>query len=401
MRNICQACVESNLETAWRHGITYDYLVWESDISRSGIWEETLQMLEKSEVFFWEKDGPNAGCFVANLGNLPEFQDKKNPYKIFVRSNGVPTYVAHDVALQMWKFGLVKVKLRNRSLVKQINENGKTRNLWSSTDFDIPDISSHEVGNADRVCNVIGVEQEFLQDIVKYSLKLLHLKEEYLNSYHLSYKHVSAPAIRFSGRTGNWYEERAWADAVFEDTYNEAFKVISLKRPDLDQNLSKKQNITNNVAIGAVRYWLAKFSTETEIKFRIEDATSLEGDTGPFLMYAYVRALKIIEKINLNPIKDKYTLKDELISEQEKRLILSFFEFPEVIALAAESFQPIQITKYAFDTASAFNKFYETSRVISAETKELQKFRVCIVQAFLIVMRNALQVLGIPVINEM
>ncbi len=401
MRNICQACVESNLETAWRHGITYDYLVWESDISRSGIWEETLQMLEKSEVFFWEKDGPNAGCFVANLGNLPEFQDKKNPYKIFVRSNGVPTYVAHDVALQMWKFGLVKVKLRNRSLVKQINENGKTKNLWSSTDFDIPDISLHEVGNADRVCNVIGVEQEYLQDIVKYSLKLLHLKEEHLNSFHLSYKHVSAPAIRFSGRTGNWYEERAWADAVFEDTYNEAFKVISIKRPDLDQNLSKKQNITNNVAIGAVRYWLAKFSTETEIKFRIEDATSLEGDTGPFLMYAYVRALKIIEKINLSPIKDKCTLKDELISEQEKRLILLFFEFPEVIALAAESFQPIQITKYAFDIASAFNKFYETSRVISAETKELQKFRISIVQTFLIVMRNALQVLGIPIINEM
>ncbi len=401
MRNICQACVESNLETSWRHGITYDYLVWESDISRSGIWEETLQLLEKSELFFWEEKGANAGCFVADLGNLPEFQDKKNPYKIFVRSNGVPTYVAHDVALQMWKFGLVKASLRNRSLVKQINESNEMKDLWSSTDFEIPEKTSFKFGNADRVCNVIGVEQAYLQDIVRYSLKLLKLDDKFQNSFHLSYKHVSTPAVRFSGRTGNWYDERAWADAVFEDTYNEAFKVLSEKRPDLDQDLIKKQNITNNVTIGAIRYWLAKFSTETEIKFRIEDATSLEGDTGPFLMYAYVRASKIIEKINIKSVKEKFEVKDIDISEQEKRLILELIRLPEIILSAAASFQPIQVTKYAFDLASAFNKFYETSRVISAETADLKKFRVKIVKAFLVVMRNVLQVLGIPIIDEM
>jgi arginyl-tRNA synthetase len=401
MRNISQACVESNLETAWRNGITYDYLVWESDISRSGIWEETLQLLEKSELFFWEEKGTNAGCFVADLGHLPEFQDKKNPYKIFVRSNGVPTYVAHDVALQMWKFGLVKASLRNRSIVKQINESEQMKDLWSSTDFEIPDKKSIKFGNADRVCNVIGVEQAYLQDIVRYSLKLLNLEDKFQNSFHLSYKHVSAPAVRFSGRTGNWYEERAWADAVFEDTYNEAFKVISAKRPDLDQNFIKKQNIANNITIGAIRHWLAKFSTETEIKFRIEDATSLEGDTGPFLMYAYVRASKIIEKINSKFVKDKIEIKDKDISEQEKRLILELFRLPEVISSAASSFQPIQVTKYAFDLASAFNKFYETSRVISAETADLQGYRLKIVKLFLIVMRNVLQVLGIPIIDEM
>ncbi len=401
MRNISQACVESNLETAWRHGITYDYLVWESDISRSGIWEETLQLLEKSELFFWEEEGSNAGCFVANLGKLPEFQDKKNPFKIFVRSNGVPTYVAHDVALQMWKFGLVKASLKNRCLFKQINESKNTRDLWSSTDYKIPVLKSPMIGNADRICNVIGVEQAFLQDIVKYSLKLLGLEEQFQNSFHLSYKHVSAPAVRFSGRTGNWYEERAWADAVFEDTYNTAFTAISVKRPDLDQNITKKQEITTNVTIGAVRYWLARFSTETEIKFRIEDATSLEGDTGPFLMYAYVRALKILDKIDLSSVKEKFRIENKSISEQEKRLILEFFIFPEVIKSAASSFQPIQITKYAFDLASWFNKFYETSRVISADNLDIQGFRVNVVKAFLIVMHNVLQVLGIPIIDEM
>ncbi|MFX0150062.1 MAG: arginine--tRNA ligase [Candidatus Hodarchaeota archaeon] len=401
MREVCQACVDSNLETAWRHGISYDYLVWESDISRSGIWEETLQLLEKSESFSWEKEGPNKGCFVANLGDLPEFEDKKNPQKIFIRSNGVPTYVAHDVALQFWKFGLVKASLKSRAITKQKNESLEVKDLWSSTDLQLPEVLSREFGNADRVCNVIGVEQAYLQDIVRHSLKLLKLDEQYQNTFHLSYKHVSAPHARFSGRTGNWYEERAWADAVLQDTYDGAFKVITLKRPDLDQELTKKREITKNIAVGAIRYWLAKFSTETEVKFRIEDATSLEGDTGPFLMYAHVRATKILEKLGEKSIKTKYQINEAEITTQEKQLILELYRFPDVIISAASSFQPIQVTKYAFELASAFNKFYETSPVISAKSSDIQGFRVDLVRTFRIVMGNVLQVLGIPIVDEM
>jgi arginyl-tRNA synthetase len=401
MRSICQACVESNLETAWKHGISYDYLVWESDISRSGIWNETLQLLEKNDSFSWEQDGPNKGCFVANLGELTEFQDKKTSQKIFIRSNKVPTYVAHDVALQLWKFGLVKASLMSRPLTKQINESLDEKALWTSTDLVLSGSKTRKFGNADRVCNVIGVEQDFLQDIVRYSLKLLKLDDEFQNAFHLSYKHVSAPQARFSGRTGNWYEERAWADAVLEDTLDEASKVISTKRPDLNQDLIKKREITNRIAVGAIRYWLAKFSTETEIKFRIEDATSLEGDTGPFLMYAHVRASKILEKINNRFKANKIKLLDSDINSQEKQLILGLIRFPQLIVSAASFFQPIQVTKYAFELAASFNKFYETSPVISAKNANVKQFRVQLVKMFQIVMGNVLRVLGIPIVDEM
>ncbi|MFW9777364.1 MAG: arginine--tRNA ligase [Candidatus Heimdallarchaeota archaeon] len=402
MRSICQACVDANLETAWRHGITYDYLVWESDISRSGIWEETFQLLEKNDAFMWEKDGVNAGCFIADLGRLPEFQDKKNPSKIFVRSNGVPTYVAHDVALQLWKFGLVKTPLLSSPLTCQGVDIHTQRPLWTSTDLDLE--RSHqkrEFGNADRVCNVIGVEQDYLQDIVRYSLKLLNLNEQFQNSYHRSYKHVSAPHARFSGRTGNWFEERAWADAVLEDTQEAAFKVLTSKRPDLGEDLRKKEKITKRIAIGAIRYWLAKFSTETEIKFTIDDATSLEGDTGPFLQYAYVRASKILEKLPSSFIPRKYVLINSQITSHEQSLVLKMAEFPEVVVKAASAFQPIQIANYTYELAAAFNRFYETSRVISADNPDLQAFRIDLVRAFQIVMVNALHLLGIPIVEEM
>lgn len=399
MRYICQLCVNSNLETAWRYGITYDYLVWESDISRSGIWEETLNLLEKSKSFSWEEDGPNEGCFVAHLSELNEFKDKKNPDKIFIRSNGLPTYVAHDVALQFWKLGLVKAKLKSRSIVKQKNEAGEVRDLWTSIDYPLPVSKKREFGNSDRVCNVIGMEQNYLQEIVRYTLKLLDLTEEFHNSFHMSYKHVNAPHARFSGRTGNWLDERAWADAVFQDTYNSAFKTITKKRPDLEEDPDKREEIVTSITSGAIRYWLTKFSTETEIKFRIEDATSLEGDTGPFLMYSLVRATKILSKL---PKKQKFdNLKGLEISDQEKSLIINLSLLPEIIKTAATSFQPILLAKYAFDLAASFNRFYETSRVINAESTELKAFRSILVNTFKVVMQNTLNILGIPIIDEM
>ena len=399
MRGIAQSCVNSNLETTWRYGITYDFLVWESDIARSGIWEETLQLLEKSNSFYWEKEGTNAGCFIAHLGNLPEFEDKKNPDKVFVRSNGIPTYVAHDVALQLWKFGVVKAKLQSQSLVKQKNEASDVKDLWSSIDFTLKGQKKKTFGKSDRICNVIGMEQNYLQEIVKYTLKLLKLMDEYNNSYHMSYKHVSAPHARFSGRTGNWYEERAWADAVFDDTLAVAFKTISKKRPDLEDNPLRKNEIISCITTGAIRYWLTKFSTETEIKFRIEDATSLEGDTGPFLMYSFVRANKIIGK--LKDVKEFSELKDGSWSLHEKKLILDLYRFPLIIVTAAESFQPLIVAKYAFELASSFNRFYETSRVINAESEGLKLFRAALVRNFAIVMGNVLKVLGIPLVDEM
>ncbi len=399
MRSIAQSCVDSNLETAWRYGITYDYLVWESDIARSGIWEETLHLLEKNNSFHWEKEGTNAGCFIAHLGNLPEFQDNKNPDKIFVRSNGIPTYVAHDVALQLWKFGVVKAKLKSRSLVKQKNETGDLKDLWSSIDYTLKYQKKKSFGKSNRVCNVIGMEQNYLQEIVRYTLKLLELMDEYNNSYHMSYKHVSAPHARFSGRTGNWYEERAWADAVFDDTLAVAFKTISKKRPDLEDNPLKRAEIISCITAGAIRYWLTKFSTETEIKFRIEDATSLEGDTGPFLMYSFVRAAKILGK--LKDIKEFSEQEDTSWTLHEKQLVLGLYRFPMIIVTAAESFQPLIVAKYAFDLASSFNRFYETSRVITAESDELKTFRVALVKDFTIVMKSVLNVLGIPIVDEM
>ncbi|MFQ5981378.1 MAG: arginine--tRNA ligase [Candidatus Heimdallarchaeota archaeon] len=395
-RGLAENCVIWNLRTVWRIGVAYDLLFWESDVALSGIWDETFEMLKANSNFELEGEGENKGCFVARLGRLEEFKGEKSPDKILVRSNGIPTYVAHDIALQMWKFGLVSANLRFR--YQFIQETlGLRRELWSTTHL-LGD-SKEEFGGASSVCNVIGVEQNYLQRIVKLTFRLMGDDEHYQNSYHLSYKHVRLPGERFSGRECNWYEERAWADAVIDDAVEMAIETAREKRPELSPK--DWRIIGESIGIGAVRYWLLKFSTETEITFVKEDATSLEGDTAPFLVYSLIRCRGIQRKAQESGINGQKPIFKGISSAPELALARTLAAYPEKVREASKSMKPSVLTAYAFELASLFNKFYEKCPVLSASSPELVLARLYIVKATTQVLENILTLLGIPVPLEM
>ncbi|MFX0090719.1 MAG: DALR anticodon-binding domain-containing protein, partial [Candidatus Hodarchaeota archaeon] len=342
----------------------------------------------------------NVGCFIAKLGHLSDFKGDKNPDKVLIRSNKVPTYNAHDIAFQMWKFGLSKANLLYRRYCSQINDTvSQKRNLWTTVDS-IGEDKTENFGHADRVCNVIGYEQNYLQKIVKLVLKLLGETEKYENSVHVSYKHVKLPSESLSGRTGNWYDTRAWADAVIEDSITEAFKVITEKRK-IDLSLEMRKEIAEKIGIGAIRYWLLKFSPETTIKYIKEEATSLEGDTAPFIVYSLVRANKILAKVS-DLSKELEVIEYSLFkSFEEVELLKKIAEYPPTLQLVEKNLRPNLLTSYVLNLATLFNKFYEQCPVLKAEASQLRVSRLALVKAFQITLDNALRALGIPVPDEM
>ena len=395
-RALAEKCVESNLETSWSLNIAYDLLIWESDISFSGVWEETLLLLEKSPHFSWVKSGEKKNCFVAHMGNLSDFKDAKDPDKVLIRSNKVPTYLAHDIALQLWKFGLTNTIIQYRPLYTQSHGN-ENRQLWTSTPSGVPvKTFQGKFGNADRVCNVIGFEQDYLQNIVKHTLNLLQEQDKSENSFHLSYKHVILPTQRFSGRTGNWYETGGWGDEVLRKTIHAAYEVVAKKRDDLDEG--ERRQIARKIGIGALRYWLAKFSTETEIKFIIDDVVDLEGDTAPFILYSIVRARNILKKAGTSDFSKSY---EKIKSKWERILVIKIGEFPEILFRATESMSPHFLTTYAYELASTFNKFYETCPVIGTEDPELRAQRISLVKVTVQTLENVVNILGLPVPDQM
>jgi arginyl-tRNA synthetase len=397
-RELALQCVHSNLETAFNLNVNYDALIWESDIALSDIWKKTFKILEKNkENFGWETEGQNEGAFVARLSHLDEFKKMKNPDKVIVRSNKVPTYVAHDIGFQFWKFGLIpEIKMKFYPLLAQTLKN-QTRTLYSSNYRTLPSSEFIDFSGADRVINVIGAEQTYLQDVIRHVFRLLGEEEKAENSIHLSYKHVTLPTQKFSGRSGNWFEEESWGDAVLERTIFATHDSTSERRQDLSEK--EKRTIAKILGVGALRYWLIKYSLEKQITFDYEEVTRLIGDTAPFIVYTAVRAFRILEKFLGYKEKEDFTLCN---SEYEKRLIMHLSVFPDLLLKAVENNKPSDIASYAHQSAVLFNQFYENCPVNDEKEPTRSQARFKLVKAYYSLLERILsEILGIHVPRQM
>ncbi|MHA1251875.1 MAG: arginine--tRNA ligase domain-containing protein, partial [Candidatus Helarchaeota archaeon] len=193
-RNIVEKCVKDQLKTAFRLKIYYDLLSWESDIVRSGLFEESLELIKKSKYIDLVSEGKLKGCLTILIDRYMEehpndketkklFQGMAEPNKVLLRSDGTSTYVAKDIAYQMWKFGLLNRDMKYKLFLKQ--PNGKE--LWTTA----PDGEKiNRFGKGFKVINVIGIEQTYEQACVSIALKILDYIDQYKNSYHLGYAHV-------------------------------------------------------------------------------------------------------------------------------------------------------------------------------------------------------------------
>ncbi|MHC1608936.1 MAG: arginine--tRNA ligase [Candidatus Methanofastidiosia archaeon] len=373
-RSVVERCVASHLESLNALNIGYDVLVWESDIVHAGLFDETFRRLRKSKDIVLEKDGPLEGCLVMKLGRI--FPNMKNPDKVLIRSDGTPTYTAKDIALQMWKFGLLDKDLKYRKW----DENTMTSSL---------DGEAFDFGNADIVINVIGSEQSYPQEVVKLSLKLLGYDQQSENSFHMAYEFVTLPNDSFSGRRGTWIGYTL--DDVINAGREKAIDELDRRRPELSDIM--KHKIGNALAIGSIRYNIVRYAPEKKIVFRWEDALNFEGDSCPYIEYAHARCCSILKRA-----KGKGTPSYRYEHQKERELIKTLSQLSGVVELAARDKRSHYITKYANETAIAFNSFYNELPVLKSEQIN---DRLALVDATRIVLANCMRLIGIEPLEEM
>jgi arginyl-tRNA synthetase len=228
-------------------------------------------------------------------------------------------------------------------------------------------------------------------------LKLLGYDKESGNSIHLSYKHVEVAGGRFSGRSGNWYGFHA--DAVVNRTTLQAYEQVSKNYPNLPE--LKKREIAEIIGVGAVRYWLTKFKLDQTIIFDYDKVTDFNGETGPYIQYAAVRAGSILQKAGGEQTIDQSGVDFSLLSDEaELDLIKEIMVFPEILAECAEVQAPSILASYAYSLAVKFNKFYEKRPVLNAPDNE-KKARLAVVLVARQTLMNALDLLGIQVPDQM
>lgn len=413
--------VECILNTMERLSIRYDLLPRESEVLRLKFWQRAFELMKELGTIHFENEGKNAGCWVMPI-ETHSGSDEHDADKILVRSNGTVTYTGKDIAYQLWKLGVLDLDFN----YKLFSTYWDGKEVWTTTEDETGNaVVAPDFGGGETVYNVIDSRQTYTQDVVKKGVAAIapELGEE--ASVHLSYEMVALspnaaeelgfeisdedaekPFIEMSGRKGLGVK----ADDLINRLEENALSEVETRHADL--SVAEKRETAHKIAVGALRYFLLKFTKTTVIVFDFKEALSFEGETGVFCQYSAVRANSIFNKLDENDLSDA----KKYISENQSK-VAEFFagengddvwtlyilasRFAETISYAVANAEPAILAKYTFNLAKAFNLFYHNHKIISEENETKRAVLIAVADAARKTLTDALNTLGIEVPERM
>lgn len=381
--------LNAQLQTAFRLGIFYNLLNWESDLVASQTFQQAMERLEASPRVYKAEAGRYAGAVVIQTGEPgPDGEEPKA--EVLIRSNGIPTYVGKDIAYHMWKFGLMPDRIRYIDYLEQ--PNGEM--LYSTA---LRGETSTE-RTPDQVINIIAVDQSLAQATVKEALRVSGYPQEADDLFHLAYGLVSTKEGKISGRKGTSVS----GDAVVDQAVRVAYERVQERGQGLSEE--EMRAIAEAVGVGAVRYFMVQYNPARDIVFDVADVVSYDGNTALYIQYALVRMFAILRRA-----REEHGVAAERIEgatagllqhAQEKRLAYHLSLYPQTIADAARTLNVNLVAEYAYNLATIFSQFYRDCGVLNAEP-ELREARLLLVARVRDVLVNACDVLGVPVIERL
>jgi arginyl-tRNA synthetase len=410
---VADAIVEAHIATMWRLNIAYDVLPRESEILHLQFWATAFEQLKERKAIYFETEGKNKGCWVMPGTAFREGSvEGDDDSKVIVRSNGTVTYVGKDIAYQLWKFGLLGKDFYYRKW--HLYPNG--HQVWASTDQ--PQTGTPEFGKGSRVYNVIDTRQSYLQDVVVAGLRALDYNTQADNSIHFNYEMVALsprtciemgielsvedkrlPYVQVAGRKGIGVK----ADDLLDKLIEKALEEVTSRHQEEPEETRRRA--ASQIAIGALRYFMLKFTRNSVIAFDFAEALSFEGETGPYVQYSAVRARNILRKLaergetlpDFSASLSRDMMARQLAQEDCWQLLLAASKAGSAIDRAVASGEPAHVARYAFQLAQSYSNFYHEFPVLSESDVEKKTFLLWMTEYFRAQLEKTLHVLGIEV----
>ena len=469
---VSTAIVHRHLKTMERLGIEYDFLPRESEVLRLHFWDAAFALMKEKGVLYQETAGKNAGCWVmrraGTAGATGDGPDEEA--KVIVRSNGTVTYVGKDIAYHLWKFGKIDKDFRYRKFHEYTRQDVEHKisdgctiresDLVGITNPRICLISTEQTGmhpvevrfnHAQAIYNVIDSRQTDPQNNVIEALRGMGFADEANHYHHFSYEMVALtprcaaelgyalseedkarPFIEVSGRKGFGVK----ADDLIDKMIEAALAEVTARHPELDE--ATRRAIASKIAIGALRYYMLRYTRNTIIAFDFKDALSFEGETGPYAQYAAVRATNIFRKLvqsdpallqnarsrvyanfdrvlSNNPIVFSDTSEDIFLQDYALNPpdVAAYFTGPDgdsiwSVWLAASksafvtdqsirAMEPAYLAKYVFQLAQQFNNFYHQHHILNESDPARKTLLLATAAVALRELKRSLLWLGIEV----
>jgi arginyl-tRNA synthetase len=415
---ISTAVLRRHLETMQRLEIEYDFLPRESEILHLKFWESARELLVQSGVLYHETQGKNAGCWVmtrpGDEAKATETDGPNEDAKVIVRSNGTVTYVGKDIAYHLWKFGLLGKDFGYKPFFTYPDHE-----CWISCENG--EKNHPQFGGAQAIYNVIDARQSDPQANVIQALRGMGHADQADRYTHFSYEMV-ALTPRCAVELGYDVSEEDLARPYIEVSGRKGFgvkaddlidKLITATRAEVDARQTggtgenaeaERQRIAEQIAIGALRYFMLKFTRNSVIAFDFKDALSFEGETGPYIQYAVVRARNIFRKGETTPgaVLAEFAKLPEIgafLEGEEAEDIWSLWLRAARRTLILEqciaTSEPAYLAKHAFQLAQEFNNFYHRHHILTEENPARKTFLLATAAVALRELVLALSWLGI------
>lgn len=385
---LVERILSAQLQTAYRLGVFYDLLTWESNLIESHLFQEAIGLVKRSPKVKQPAEGRYAGALVIETGQPVDGEDTKA--EVLIRSNGLPTYIGKDIAYHMWKFHLVPNRLCYVPYATQ--PNGEA--LWSTSLHG----QDREERVPEKIINIIAVDQTAAQDAVRDGLRAAGFEEAASHLFHLDYGLVMTAEGKLTGRRG-----AIAADAVIDEAVRVAHERVREKRSQ-DLSEDEMRHIAEAVGVGAVRYFMVQYNPLRDIVFDVADVVSYDGNTALYIQYALVRMFAILRRA----AADRGVQEDEigtadlslLIHPQERSLIRHLTRLPGTIADASRTLGVNLMAEYAYELATTFSQFYRDCTVLDADPP-LRAARLRLVRSARDVLALSCGILGVPVIERL
>jgi arginyl-tRNA synthetase len=432
---VADRIVRRHLETMARLNIDYHLLTWEGDILRLKFWARAFEVLKATGAVFLQTEGRLAGCWVMKIDDEPSAgpdtggeasdAEEEEREKVIVRSNGTVTYVGKDMAYQFWKSGVLDRDFYYRRFATRMNGG----DVWATTSVPHQAESPHpSFGAATATYNVIDVRQSYLQKLLKQALAAVGHPQEAERLTHFSYEMVAlshatarelgfAPAadsedakrpfVEVSGRKGLGVKADDLIDRLFDKAR------VEVERRNEDLTNGERRKIAEQIGVAAVRYFMIKYSRTKVIAFDIDEALSFEGESGPYLQYAVVRANNIFQKLQEREgLTEKAVLAalsstppDALLGSEDDHdlwnLVLEASRLDDIVEQVVRSLEFAVLAKYGFGLAQMFNGFYHKASILNEDRQDVRRWRAAAVAYFRQQLTCVLDLMGVDVPQRM
>ncbi|WP_314587577.1 arginine--tRNA ligase [Paenibacillus terrigena] len=403
---VAERIVREQLEEMEQFGIGYHLLVWESNIVREGFWDAAFALLQQTPQFKQETTGKLAGCWVLKQGETgaveehgddPEVDSEHQQDKVLVRSNGILTYTAKDIAYHLWKFGLLGKDFGYKRFADGLyTTTAAAGAAGAPTD-------TGAFGQADTVINVIDARQAYPQMMVKQALEVLGFTAQADQLRHISYGVVSlSPRSAADLGIDTSDGKHAYAMSGRQGIGIKISQLLYLMEQVIAENRPNPDGLSSRlIAAASIRYYLLRFNLQTEVVFDLQQATEISGNTGVYLLYAYARASTLLNRAaEEHGITPKVPIAFPTLHRAEYALLRQLALWPDTLHAAAEELSPSLICTYAHELATLFSNFYGACPILKGDEAS-KAFRIWLTSQFHETLGDALHTLGLPTPERM